>query len=256
MPTPFSLCYEIWKAQCKMNPLQVTNLCSTRRHVACAVTTAKAIQIEAGDHRLRLRRSGSSLRSCCTFHCWSALFHGGRRRQSAVGSLVAGLLLQQMPVAQMPDIKGKSSAQDSTARLESTRFGMLPACLPRNQWNWSISWSTLASRCINKISYIYRRYTDILYAIRYASLFATVRGEIESNCHLFSAWKRKKCVPVFEVRIEGAFAMKVGLSWCWKVRLECGECRMHRKRRLKANQLINFAAFSLICKGFLSCKWG
>lgn len=176
MPTPFSLCYEIWKAQCKMNPLQVTNLCSTRRHVACAVTTAKAIQIEAGDHRLRLRRSGSSLRSCCTFHCWSALFHGGRRRQSAVGSLVAGLLLQQMPVAQMPDIKGKSSAQDSTPRLESTRFGMLPACLPRNQWNWSISWSTLASRCINKISYIYRRYTDILCAIRYASLFATVRG--------------------------------------------------------------------------------
>lgn len=56
-----------------MNPLQVTNLCSTRRHVASAV--AKAIQIEAGDHRQLPPDHVALSTRCC-----SAAFHGGSRQ--------------------------------------------------------------------------------------------------------------------------------------------------------------------------------
>lgn len=143
---------------------------AARGAARCGVAAAaKAIQIEAGDHRLQLPQahfdcdcdgggdcgfSGSSLRSCCTFH----------RRQSA------GLLWQQMPVAQMPDIKGKSSAS-----CDSTRFDAAAAAA---QWNWSISRSTLASRCINKISYI------LVYLHIYR--MHCRGGKTESNCHLLS----------------------------------------------------------------------
>lgn len=165
-----------------MNPLQVTNLCSTRRGTLRSLWSRR--RRRKGDTnrswrsstatatsalRLWLRDcgfSGSSLRSCCTFH----------RRQSA------GLLLQQMPVAQMPDIKGKSSAS-----CDSTRFDLLRYAAAAAQWNWSISRSTLASRCINKISYIY-----ISTYISYAQ-----SGEKLKVIVTFWAWQRRKRVCLY-----------------------------------------------------------
>lgn len=128
-----------------MNPLQVTNLCSTRRGTLWSAAAAKAIQIEAGDHRLQLPQahfdcdcdggsdcgfSGSSLRSCCTFH----------RRQSA------GLLWQQMPVAQMLDIKGKSSASCDSTCFDSLRLAAT-LLLPRSEIEASVEalWHHVAS---------------------------------------------------------------------------------------------------------------
>lgn len=140
---------------------------AARGAARCGVAAAaKAIQIEAGDHRLQLPQahfdcdcdgggdcgfSGSSLRSCCTFH----------RRQSA------GLLWQQMPVAQMPDIKGKSSAS-----CDSTRFDLLRAVKLKHQ---------------SKHFGITLHQQNILHISTYIYIVCSVKGgKTESNCHLLS----------------------------------------------------------------------
>lgn len=137
-----------------------------------AAAAAKAIQIEAGDHWLQLPQahfdcdcdcggdcgfSGSSLRSCCTFH----------RRQSA------GLLWQQMPVAQMPDIKGKSSAS-----CDSTCFDLLRRCC---------CCRAVKLKHQSKHFGITLHQQNILYISTYMYIsYAQSRGKTESKCHLLS----------------------------------------------------------------------
>lgn len=151
-----------------MNPLQVTNLCSTRRHVASAAV-AKAIQIEAGDHRQLPPDHVALSTRCC-----SAAFHGGSQQSAGLSSssFPFSSLLQQMPVAQMPDIKGKSSAQDSTTRLrDSSEIEASVEAL----------WHHVAST--KYPIYIYSIYHNIV-----CHAICMFNGEkIESNCHLFAA---------------------------------------------------------------------
>lgn len=82
---------------------------------------ARCLRSCKGDTNRSWRSSAAPSRSCCTFHslllCCISWWQSAGRLCWQVSPPPPPSLLLQMPVAQMPDIKGKSSAQDSATRL-------------------------------------------------------------------------------------------------------------------------------------------
>lgn len=165
-----------------MNPLQVTNLCSTRR----------------GTLWSRRRRKGDTNRSwrSSTATATSALRLWLRRRQRLRLQWQLPPIMLHFPQTAVGRSALATNACGTNARHKGQEFSQLwldslrlaSTCCDvaaAAQWNWSISRSTLASRCINKISYIYLH-------IQY--IVCTVEEEKLKVIVTFWAWQRRKRV--------------------------------------------------------------